>query len=265
MQVDAMDFNAFDSPNMKPLATVGVNIDIEWAMVQRAHEINRFSAHKQLNPNVSALRLFPSITSHAVRAFLSEPIQGVVLESYGAGNAPTLRTDIMDLLKEACDRGVIIVNCTQCIRGIVSDAYETGKQLASIGVVPGSDMTPEAALTKLSYLLGKYSSVEHIRLLVQKDLRGELTLAPPIERRQSLAVKQPRFIQAIVEVLRVAETGAYGGSPSSDVDTKYIQKSIFPHLVCASIQVDNLSELRGLLETPADIDLCNLTDHDGRT
>ena len=97
--------------------------------------------------HIATLRLFPGVTSAIVRAFLAPPIQGVVLESFGAGNTPQ-RQDFMDVLKEACDRGVVIVNITQCSKGSVTDAYVAGRALLEAGVVPGSDMTPEVKLCR---------------------------------------------------------------------------------------------------------------------
>lgn len=91
---------------------------------------------------LATLRLFPGIATATIRAFLSPPIRGVVLESFGSGNAPQ-RPDLILAFKEACDRGVVIVAISQCMKGSVSDAYEAGRELAAIGVVPGSDMTPE--------------------------------------------------------------------------------------------------------------------------
>jgi lysophospholipase len=88
------------------------------------------------------LRLFPGITAPTVRAFLMPPIRGVVLETFGAGNAPQ-RADLIQSLKEACDRGVVVVAISQCAKGSVSDAYESGRTLMQAGVVPGGDMTPE--------------------------------------------------------------------------------------------------------------------------
>jgi lysophospholipase len=88
--------------------------------------------------------LFPGISGATLKAFCMPPVRGVVLETFGAGNAPQ-RPDITDSLKEACDRGIIIVAISQCTKGMVSDAYETGRALLQIGVVPGGDMTPEVS------------------------------------------------------------------------------------------------------------------------
>lgn len=129
-----------------------------------------------MNPNVTCLRLFPGITEATVRAILSPAVEGVVLETFGAGNAPDNRPDLLLAIKEATDRGCVIVNISQCRQGIVSDLYATGKALTRAGVVPGMDMTTECALTKLSYLLGMTElPKDEIRLLVGQNLRGELT------------------------------------------------------------------------------------------
>ncbi|KAF9934594.1 hypothetical protein FBU30_001358 [Linnemannia zychae] len=181
-KLDAIDFNAFESPNLPPLVKVGINIDVNWSDVIRPTSLSRFRAHKSMNPNVASLRLFPGITETTIRTFLAPPIQGVVLETYGAGNAPSTRADLIAALKEACDRGVVIVNCTQCKRGLVTDAYQTGKVLYNAGVIPGNDMTPECALTKLSYLLGHNLPIAKVREMMTKNMRGELTIIQPRTR-----------------------------------------------------------------------------------
>lgn len=100
-----------------------------------------------LNTSQATLRLFPGITADIVRAFLKPPIQGVVLETFGAGNAPQ-RADLMAVFSEASSRGVVIVAITQCAKGSVSDKYETGRSLLQAGVTPGADMTPEVRVLR---------------------------------------------------------------------------------------------------------------------
>ncbi|EJF66300.1 asparaginase-domain-containing protein [Dichomitus squalens] len=175
-KMSSYDLNAFNSPNFPPLVNVGIDIMVNWQDVLRQTSLRRFRSHKLMSPHVATLRLFPGITGATIRAFVMHPTQGVVLETFGAGNAPQ-RADLVAALKEACDNGVVIVAISQCSKGSVSDAYETGRSLLEAGVVPGGDMTPECALTKLSYLLSKPElSVAQVRSLIGTPLRGELTL-----------------------------------------------------------------------------------------
>ncbi|KAH9050604.1 L-asparaginase [Lactarius hengduanensis] len=188
------DLNAFTSPNFPSLVNVGIDIVVNWNDVIRQTSIRRFRAHKRLSPHVATLRLFPGITAATVHAFLAPSVQGVVLETFGSGNAPQ-REDLMSALREACERGVVIVAITQCAKGSVSNTYETGRTLLQAGVVPGGDMTPECALTKLCYLLSKPElSAAQVRSLVGSPLRGELTRAPH-------AVPTPAAIDANLEAI----------------------------------------------------------------
>ncbi|KAJ7172223.1 L-asparaginase [Mycena filopes] len=209
-KISSYDLGAFQSPNFPPLVNVGIDIVVEWNNVIRQTSLRRFRAHKEMSPHVATLRLFPGIATATIRAFLSPPIRGVVLESFGSGNAPQ-RADLILAFKEACDRGVVIVAISQCMKGSVSDAYEAGRELAAIGVVPGSDMTPECALTKLSYLLSKPElTTEDVRKLVSTPLRGELT-------RQSAKTLTQKTINQNIENIQslLGEFVRLSGRPSS--------------------------------------------------
>ncbi|KAG2348219.1 asparaginase-domain-containing protein [Suillus weaverae] len=187
-KASSYDLNAFHSPNFPPLVNVGIDIVVNWNDVLRQTSLRRFRAHKgmhqyfysfdNLTDSSSTLRLFPGMTGATARAFLSPPTRGIVLETFGAGNA-SQRPDVLAAFKDACDRGVVIVAISQCIKGSVSGDYETGQTLIQAGVVPGGDMTPECALTKLSYLLAKPElTATEVRSLISLALRGELT--PPV-------------------------------------------------------------------------------------
>lgn len=168
-------FAAFASPNFPPLATTGININVNWSLIRKpARAPAELVVHEQMDPSVGVLRLFPGITGEAIHNFLRPPLKGVVIQAFGEGNGPTDNQEVMAALEEANDRGLVIVASTQCWMGTVDlNAYETG--LARVGAVSGYDMTPEAALTKLFYLFGKGHSPAEVKELVAQDLRGELT------------------------------------------------------------------------------------------
>lgn len=179
VKVNADGLNAFASPNFPPLAVAGVNIDVRKDLIlpckTKGHDAPPLMIGPIKNPVVGALRLFPGISGELVRNITQEPLQGLVLETYGAGNGPESESFLASL-KEATDRGVVIVNVTQCQRGNVATAsYAAGKALEKVGVISGYDMTAEAALTKLFFLLNEGYQGDDLKKLMQTPLRGELT------------------------------------------------------------------------------------------
>ena len=179
-KISASDFEAFTSPNFPPLATISsLKTHVSWELIYRPTHMKAFSIHtNQATGDVACLRIFPGIKPEMVDAVLKlDGLKGLVLETFGSGNAPSGADGALTaVLAAAVKRGIVIVSITQCLKGAVTPLYEAAAHLKKAGVIAGQDMTTEAALAKLSYLLASPSvTKDKVVDRMSASLRGELT------------------------------------------------------------------------------------------
>lgn len=245
-KIDSLGFDAYSSPNEQPLVKVGTDVNISWNLVRIPNINSEVVFHRNLDLNVGVLKLFPGMTGQIVHNFLQPPLRGCVIETYGTGNAPTKSIDMLKAINDACDRGVIIVNVSQCLRGFVNDSpYATGTALSKCGVISGMDMTTEAALSKLSYLLGLGLPTDEIRRKMKKNLRGELTGSTG---KIKYSWREDHLVRTIIKVLNTADDG--------DLKDPEIKKALQPFLLAIAANDLSMQNIKELVEKGVDIDVC---------
>lgn len=176
-KINAAQFEAFTSMNYPPLAESGVHLNFNESLLHSQKEsAKKLVVRKKLDTNIAILKLFPGITKNVVESILQiQNLKGVVLETYGAGNALT-QAWFLDVLKTSIQNGIQIVNVTQCVGGsVILGHYETSVAMKEIGIVNGKDITTESAIAKLMYLLGENLGGKSFKRLFERSLRGEIS------------------------------------------------------------------------------------------
>lgn len=271
-KVDTRRFAAFCSPNLPPLAVVGTDVIINRELVRKVRGNLRLVVHSAMEQDVGLLRLYPGIPATLVRAFLQPPLKGVVMETFGSGNGPT-KPDLLWELRAATERGLIILNCTHCLQGTVTSDYATGmvgvgdggcrgraphppfpthvpspQATVGAGIVSGFDMTSEAALAKLSYVLGQPRLSLHSRKeLLARDLRGEMTL--PVSDECQPSLQSSTLGLGVAQLLSLTQADA-------------VQDALMPSLACAAAHAGDLEALQLLAERGSEL---SLEDFNGQT
>lgn len=169
-------FQAFSSINYPFLAESAVNLEVNFSALKKINLKQDLIVHKQLNPNILLIKMFPALQKETFEHLLATPnLEAVVLETFGSGNSKTYLW-FLNALKKSIEKGVHVVNVTQCKGGsVVMGKYETSQALKEMGVINGKDITTESALGKLMYLLPKNLQREVLRTVFETSLRGEMS------------------------------------------------------------------------------------------
>jgi len=252
IKVDAAGLTAFDSPNFPPLAKLDISCTIRWDIV-RQPSVGNFTVVPGFSDDIVVIRIYPG-PFNTLKNTLQPPLRGAVLQTFGSGNAPT-DPRLLEILQDAYDRGIVLVNVTQCVSGAVEAHYETGMALKQVGVVAGGDMTPEVALVKLGWLLGTGHTPEQVRSLMAVNMRGEMT---------SLATRRSMFhdggaTRSLCSAVKDFELSKAAECKSEDpsieaagnADSAKWRTSVISMLLCAAAAAGDLKAIQVMVSDGA--------------
>jgi lysophospholipase len=243
-KVTSEGFAAFNS-YYPTLVEVGVHYDVRWSVINRMPEsCKQLSVQTELNNQIVVCYLYPGINIKVLQSMLEPPTEGCVVMSFGSGNTPS-NPEFLEVFKAAVDRGVIVVNISQCANAMTNEFYTTGKKFIRVGVVNCYDSTVEAAVAKLAVYLAKpHLSKEEIKEKLRKSTRGELT-EPQVPSKHGKSKDLSNLFESLNQKLASKE-----------------MMPIIPTLLCMASAQANISVLREMVNSKYDM---NLSDYDGRT
>lgn len=225
---DNMGLKAFESPNLRPLVEIGINIKVNWDIILPP-PTEEFTYFEDMDSHISVVKFFPIIKDSTFESFFKPFVKAVIIETYGAGKLPKDREKIVSIIQEADKRGVIIVNVSQCRKG--SGLNLEGDFLGKCGVVNAGDMTVECCLAKLSYLLGKKYLPSEIKLLLRESLRGEINT----DMNKSKSMHSSRFVDALLNMM---------GKENENEENLLIASTLLPTVINELVEKNNLSILK---------------------